>query len=224
MGQKLVLQLLNIDDNMVLFYTMKDPLWGLRIACEGWDPSDQAEQKAFCQLAGQPGEETFELETGEEDEQEYDEAMNKVGVLGWYEHNTSGQKVALAKHIHINREVPITEICREGSALTFLGNKDDLLSLWRGQTGRLKSLCAATVIISLESCRHVGVAHTSGVLWVNGYRLARKDRLGQHEGTSFYMRLPQGTCLQMNNELGRGGGSGLVGKPHGHQHGMPQTA
>lgn len=54
---------------MVLFYTTKEPLWGLRIACERWDPTDRAEQKAFCQLSGQPGEKTFELETGEEDEQ-----------------------------------------------------------------------------------------------------------------------------------------------------------
>lgn len=69
MGQKLVLQLLNIDDNTVLLCTIKYSLWGFRITCEGWDPSDQAEQKAFCQLAGQPGEETFELETGEKDEQ-----------------------------------------------------------------------------------------------------------------------------------------------------------
>lgn len=68
MGQKLALQLLNLDDNMVLFQITKDPLWGLRIACERWDPSDQAERKAFCQLAGQPGEETFELEMGEEEQ------------------------------------------------------------------------------------------------------------------------------------------------------------
>lgn len=65
MGQKLVLQLLNIDDNTVLFYAMNpESLQGLRIASEGWD---QAEQKAFCPLAGQPGEETFELEAGGED-------------------------------------------------------------------------------------------------------------------------------------------------------------
>lgn len=52
---------------------------------------------------------------------------------------------------------------------------------------------------------------------VGGYRLLRKDRLGQHERTALYMRLQWDVCLQMYSELGTADGSALVGRPHGWQ-------
>lgn len=85
------------------------------------------------------------------------------------------------------------------------------------------------VCVQLQCYNLIGIMETcwdSSHNWsivVGGCKLPRKDRLVLHEGTSLYMRLQQGVYLQMNNELGRADGTGLVGKPHGRQCGRCLT-
>ena len=75
------------------------------------------------------------------------------------------------------------------------------------------------VCVQLQSSELIGIMQTwwdSSHDWsavVDGYRLLRKDRLGQQEAITLYMGQQEGACLRMNNELVRADGSGLVGRP-----------